>query len=243
MKCFFIFVEYSTKMKKIILLTTLCVLFTTAYSQSDSLKPNPFSANVDLVSSFVWRGQDISMAPNIQPYFAFEKGGFEAGAWASYAVNGTYGEVDLYAAYTKGLFSITLTDYYISPDSGSWNYFNYDSKKTLHAFEGTLGFLGTERVPLSINASVFFYGSDLNEDENPYYSKYIETKYEFKHFDLFCGITPGKGFYNDSFGLVNTGITIKNNVKVNKTLEIPLNISLIANPSTEKVFVVAAVTF
>lgn len=219
------------------------ILALNTYSQSDSSKQNPFSVNVDLVSSFIWRGMDVNMAPNIQPYAEFETGNFIFGTWASYAVNGSYSEVDLYATYTKGLFSITLTDYYTSPDSGSWNYFNYCPKKTLHTFETTLGFSGTERVPLSVNASVFFYGNDLNSEENPYYSTYIEAKYEFRNIDLFCGVTPFEGLYKDSFGVVNTGITLKNNIKVNKTLDIPFNISLIANPSSQKVFLVASVTF
>lgn len=221
----------------------LLVILSGSFAQSDTTKQNPFNAKVDIVSSFVWRGMDVNMAPNIQPCLTYEKGIFTAGAWGSTAVNGDYNELDLFVTFTKNLFYATITDYYIAPTIGSWNFFDYSKNNTFHAIEGTLGYSGTDKFPLSLNASVFFYGADLKPNGNPYYSTYIEAKYSFKRIDLFCGITPSKGFYHDEFGVVNAGIAYNHGIKINKTFEIPLTLSLVTNPAKQKAILVAAVSF
>lgn len=199
--------------------------------------------NVDLVSSFIWRGTEVSRVPSIQPCFYFEKKGFEAGAWGTCAINGTYSEVDLYLKYALKNFSVTVTDYYTLPDTGSWRYFNYKNNETPHTYEGTITFEGTEKIPLSLSANVFFYGNDLDSDQNQMYSTYFEAEYAFKNMDLFCGFTPGKSFYYDKAAIVNAGFRLNRTLTITDKISLPCSISLVTNPAEQKVFVVASITF
>jgi hypothetical protein len=78
-----------------------------------------------------------------------------------------------------------------------------------------------------------FYGSDpirLNTDgtrKDIQYSTYAELGYAFKKFDAFIGFnltnpeenSGETGFYGDTFGVVNLGITTNRNVKITKNFD------------------------
>lgn len=57
---------------------------------SISRKVSPFSFNTDIVSSYLWRGFQVSELPHIQPELRFSKGNFEAGCWGTQSINGNY---------------------------------------------------------------------------------------------------------------------------------------------------------
>jgi hypothetical protein len=229
-------------MKYKLLLFLFCISCSFVHAQSDTGKTQPFSMNVDFASSFIWRGTEVSRVPSIQPYFSFEKKGFEIGAWSTCAVNGTYSEADLYLKYNLGNFSATVTDYYTPPDSVSWRYFNYRNNETPHTYEGTISFEGTEKIPLKVSANVFFYGNDLDSDQKQMYSTYFEAEYALKKMDLFCGFTPGNSFYYDKAAIVNAGFRLNRTLIVTKKISLPCSISLITNPAEQKIFVVASIT-
>ena len=121
-----------------------------AFSQSSRAS---FKVSTDLVSSYIWRGIIADQSPNFQPTLAYQKGGFEAGAWGSSNFTGTYKEVDLYAMYTLKAISVCFTDYCWSPFIDRTKYFDYNGKTTGHIFEGMICYKGPEKLPLSLMPS------------------------------------------------------------------------------------------
>lgn len=234
----------------------------TSWAQEDTImEESPLSIDVDLMSRYIWRGQDFGAAPSIQPGISYSKWGFTLGTWGAYTfnnVNTGVQEVDLFLSYTfLDMFSVTVTDYFFPDEAGEYNYFNYKDLTTGHVFEGTLAFEGTEKLPLSVLLATNFYGADarrINDDGsvgNIQFSTYAELAYAFKHFDLFMGFnltTPDtdkgeSGYYGDSFGVVNLGISASKEIKITEKFSLPLYAALITNPQKEKIYLVAGFTF
>ena len=218
---------------------------------NDTIPQNKISVNMELVSQYVWRGALLSNAPSIQPSLTYSDNGFSLGAWgATSLAPSDVSEVDLFASYTfKEIFTLTLTDYFITAPE---NYFNYQSKKTGHIFELTGSYADPDFLPLSLTVATNIYGADatkLKKDgsyDGIQYSTYAELGYSFKYCDAFMGFNmtpPNKdrgevGFYGDSFGVVNLGVSATKEVQVTKAFSLPLKASLITNPQAERVFLV-----
>jgi hypothetical protein len=216
-------------------------LFSAEAQDSIAKKKSPYSLNSDFVTSYLWRGMQISNVPNIQPYMSFAKGGFQAGAWGSLSINGEYSELDLNVSYTIRNLVLTVSDYFVLSDYQG-DYFNYSNNTTGHSFEGSIMFKGTEKLPLQILAATFFYGSDVDYYGKRYYSTYFEATYSFPEIDLILGVSPWKSIYSSGFGVVNTGLRLNKEIKITKDISIPVNLSIIANPVDENIFLVAGFT-
>lgn len=234
-----------------------------SYAQGEEpAKENPFGINVDLMSRYVWRGQDFGAAPSIQPSLSYSKWGFTIGAWGAYTfnnVNSNVQEVDLYLSYSflESMFSLTVTDYFFPAEMVDYNYFDYKDLTTGHVFEGAIAFNGTEKLPLSVMLATNFYGSDarrVNDDGSIgslQYSTYAELGYSFNYFNVFMGFnltTPDldkgeSGYYGDSFGVVNLGLSTSKQIKITENFSLPLSLALITNPQKEKIYFVAGFNF
>jgi len=252
------------KMKKnrLIFMFIMVFLFSQAslFAQEETAKENPFSVNVDLMSRYVWRGQDFGSAPSIQPGISYSKWGVTLGSWGAYTfnnVNSNIQELDLYVSYSfLDMFSVTVTDYFFPAEGVDYNYFDYKDQSTGHVFEGTIAFNGTENLPLSAFVATNFYGGDarrLDEDGNSgdiQYSTYAEVAYSFNYLSLFMGFNlttadtdmGESGYYGDSFGVVNLGISASRDIKITDKFSLPLSASLITNPQKEKVFFVVGIS-
>jgi len=151
----------------------------------------------DLVSRYIWRGLQLGgNAPNIQPFFTYQTGGFEAGVWGSFSLSGfnLSQEVDLHVSrsFAKNMFTVTLTDYFFPEEFGSYNYFKYGKNVTGHVFEGSLAFNGAKKFPLTVLVATNFFGadaariendpksSDFNKKTGIQYSTYVELGYPFQ---------------------------------------------------------------
>ena len=207
---------------------------------------SPFKVTADLVSHYVWRGSMAtgSPTPNFQPTLAYTKGNFEIGVWGSTDFAGSYKEVDPYVTYTAGHIKIVLTDY--DWNFNHSNYFNYKNSETGHMFEGTIGFTGTETLPVSITWNTMFYGFDKKPDDSTKqaFSTYIELGYSKGVASLFLGFTPWAGYYNNygttnfdqgarkkTFSIVNIGASVTKALKITETFSLPLKATLVINPS------------
>ena len=233
-------------MKKITaILIYYFLISTNSLFAQDSLseKKSPFSFNTDFVTSFVWRGLQINDSPDLQPNVSFSKGGFECGSWGSISFNGEYSELDLYASYTLNKFKFSAADYYILSDNTDKNYFDYAKNTTAHAFEASLAFTVSEKVPLTLLATTFFYGSDCDSLGNNYYSSYFEASYSFDQVDIYIGMSPWESMYGNKPGIVNVGLTFNKEIVITDKYSIPAYLSLIANPMNEKFMIVAGFTF
>lgn len=195
-------------------------------SSSVAFAADGFSVGADLVSSYVWRGvnQDLTpgtkQSPNIQPYATYTLGGLTVGAWGSTSITGTIKEFDLYATYAiTDKFSATLTDY-------NWNfsglsYFKYTGV-TDHVYEATIGYAGTESLPLSASINTVIGGFDKNSKGKQAYSTYLELGYQV------CDaakLVVGASLIDDTPLYSGAGIT-NVSLKVTKSIELSDKFSL-----------------
>lgn len=244
----------------ILVLAILNLTAISSFAQTEK-EENPFSVSLDIASRYVWRGTDFGGSPSLQPGLEYSFKGLSVGTWGAFTTNlpGAQ-ELDLYIGYTflNDMFSVTFTDYFFPNELvGSDQYFEYGEDKTGHIFEASLSFNGTEDLPLGILIASNVYGADakrLNDDGSiagNQFSTYAELSYSFKYIDLFAGanLTPAdldkgeSGFYGDYLGFVNIGCTVSKELKITDSFNIPLSVSLISNPQSEKFFLVAMMSF
>ncbi|MFW5805659.1 MAG: TorF family putative porin [Bacteroidales bacterium] len=250
-------------MKKIVYLFTagFLLILTTFPVDAQETQKNPFDLSMDVMSRYVWRGTDFGGSPSMQPGFSYTKSGFMVGTWGAYTMNSAVAqELDLYLSYTflDDMISIGFTDYFFPNElAGNDHYFDYRENHTGHVFEATLAFAGTEKIPLGVLVATNVYGADakrLNEDGSVagnQFSTYAELSYSFPFIDLFAGMNLTKpnadlgesGFYGDYLGFVNIGCTVNKDIKITDSFSLPLSVSLITNPQTEKFFLVAGLSF
>lgn len=205
-----------------------------------------FKISADMVSSYVWRGSlaTSSPTPNLQPVLAFTNRNFEIGVWGSTDFTGSYKEIDTYLSYTAGQFKFTFTDYNWNFDKA--NYFDYTNSETGHRLEGSVGYSGSEKLPISVSWNTIFYGFDKKAEDSTKqaFSTYIEFGYTRGIASVFLGFTPWTSYYNNygvtafdaeagkkSFSIVNIGASVVKSVKITEAYSLPVKAVLIINPS------------
>ena len=225
-------------MKKIIFILTI-----TLVSLGIKAQEVEFTVGADVVSSYVWRGGQLSGA-SVQPSIGLSVGDFSVSAWGSTDVNGAYKEVDLSAEYSVAGFSILLTDYWAS----SGKYYMYDSHKTDHIFEASLGYTLPESFPLSISWNTTFAGADYAKaNGDRAYSTYVELGYPVTAKDISlefaAGLTPWEGAYASDFSVINLSLKASKEIKITDSFSLPVFGQLITNPRDEETFFVFGVSF
>jgi len=201
-------------------LLAICTLKSTAQESS-------WSTGVDLYSSYVWRGAKFGSGPAMQPTVKYSKGGFSIGAWGSYCFSTNEAmEADLFASYGFSLgesssLTFTVTDYYFPTAA----YFDGNS----HYFEPMVGLaLGK----LSLTAAYMTNAEDT----------YFEAGYTAGAVTLFAGAGNGQYTKDAAFNLCNVGIKSSKTIKVTDNFSIPVNGSVILNPSTEQFHIVVGIS-
>ncbi len=209
------------------------------------------TVGADVVSNYIWRGQDLGGAA-VQPTLGVSYKGFSLTAWGSYGISqrDDTKEIDLTLSYTVGKFTVGITDYYA--DGGEPNcsgkYFEYEAHKTAHVFEANIGY---DFDVLSVNWFTNFAGADgLNKDGKRAYSSYVELAAPFKLGGLDWNATLGAvpyatDFYERSNGFAVTNISLKasKEIKITPTFSVPLFAQLTANPSNQKMYLTAGISF
>jgi hypothetical protein len=229
--------------------TLAIVMVSTINAQEKDSSNLSFNVGADVVSRYIWRGQANSASPAIQPTLGITYKGLSLGSWASYTfTDADLQEVDLFLTYEIGGLTVGLNDYFMPSDSAPNNkYFNWKKKETGHTLEPFVTYSEIAGTPLSLTAAVFAYGDDLDENEDNYYSSYLELSYAKTlgdiDYNIFCGGTFGEGYYADDMNIVNIGITLTKTIEITPTFSLPCNGSFIINPNTENVFFVFGITF
>lgn len=234
-------------MRKIIVVTRflICSLLfigsTSLFGQSDTISKISAFAGIDLVSHYVWRGQDYGHKPSIQPSLSATWKNFSLGYWGAYRIAGSGDhETDFYVEKTIGPVTFSIWDYWSYTDSISNNYFDYKKNSTSHLLEAQVLLSGGEKLPFNIFGSYFFYGAD------PTKSLYFELQYlhSFGSIDtqFFAGFQAKGEYYAPKAAFVNVGCTATKSIKVTKNWLLPLNFSLIVNPDNKKAYFVAGIT-
>ncbi len=119
------------------------------------------SAGVDLVSGYVWRGQDLG-GVSLQPSASIAYKGFSLGAWGSVGIESSdTKEFDLILGYSTGGFSVSVTDYWynVTGDGVTAKYFQYGAHNAAnsHLFEAQIGY---DFGPVAVNWYTNFAGDD-----------------------------------------------------------------------------------
>jgi len=232
-------------MKENILILTIVLL--SSFSSFAQLK-----FGTDIYSRYLWRGLDFGDAPAFQPSLSYTVGGLTVGAWASYAFptsGTTYSENDLYASYTfstenAGSFSAVFTDYYLPSIGIPFGYYKPTDIHPVaaHTLEGGLSYSGAAKFPISLS----LYSNLSNDPDN---SVYIQASYPFTIDDatltLTTGFVPSKSAYYATAdgGIINLSVTATKSISITDKFALPINVSYVANPATDKTYLVFGVSF
>jgi hypothetical protein len=219
-------------------------IFTNVVSLSAQTDPSPkviVTANVDLVSRYIWRGIDIGHAPSIQPGIAVQWKEFKLGAWGAYKMTGEGGqETDFYLSKTVGFATFAIWDYFSFNDTTKFNLFDYKEKTTAHLLEAQLLLSGGKILPFNFFTSYFFYGSDLSK--SLYFELQFEHKYKLADLMVFAGYQAKGNYYASRANFVNIGCTVKKMVSVTDRLALPVYFSFIVNPDNKVSYLVVGIT-
>ena len=197
---------------------------------------------IDFMSMHIWRGFATTYSPTIEPSFDVTRNNSTTGIWVAQSLDGNYTELDLYFKYTLNNFSFTIYDYYCPPSYKSSNEIaDYNKYTTKHTIEFDFAFNGTQYFPIKILVATMVYGDDLDVKTNKKrYSSYFQfgysTEIDNSIIDLVLGFNAFESYYGNQFGVVNAGVTVSKDLKTIKSRKVPLQISLITNPSINSLF-------
>lgn len=215
------------------------------------------SVGADVVSSYIWRGQNLGSAA-VQPGVSVSWKGLSLGAWGSYgfADKDDTKEFDLTLSYTVGGFTVGVTDYYFDQDDDYYKargkaaprYFMYEAHKTAHVFEA---FVGYDFGSVAFNWYTNIGGADgVDEDGDRAYSSYFELSAPFKlgglDWKASVGAVPWEtDFYSKVSGFAVTNITLgaSKEIQITDKFSLPLSGSVTFNPCQEKAYLTAAISF
>ena len=225
-------------------LRTFIMLMTVSMAISAQEKPEATIA-ADIVSQYVWRGQDLG-GVSMQPSLSITYRGFELAAWGSVGIANADDdkEIDITASYTLGRLNIGVTDYWFNDPEQ--RYFLYDAHRTSHVFEANVGYdLGLASIQWYTN----FAGNDgENNKGNRAYSSYLEATVPFRlagcDWEGAVGLVPFASSYYETDGLAvtNISLTATKEITLTEKLSIPVFAQLAANPRTQKAFLVFGIT-
>jgi hypothetical protein len=233
-------------MKKIALFALGLVMSLATFAQDEV----EATISGDIVSQYIWRGQDLGNAA-IQPTLGIAYKGLSLSAWGSYGIANSDDtkELDLTLTYTTGGFNIGITDYWTNdggdPDA---RYLKYEAHSTNHVFEANVGYdFGFASLQWYTN----FAGDDgLNKNGKRAYSSYFEAIVPFKlatvDWTATAGVVPyATDYYNEwtsGFSVTNVALKASKDIKITDTFSVPIFAELSANPRTQKAYLVLGLT-
>lgn len=233
-------------MKKVVLFALGLVMSLATFAQDEV----EATISGDIVSQYIWRGQDLGSAA-IQPTLGIAYKGLSLSAWGSYGIANSDDtkELDLTLTYTIGGFNIGITDYWTN-DGGDLDarYLKYEAHSTNHVFEANVGYdFGFASLQWYTN----FAGDDgLNKDGKRAYSSYFEAIVPFKlatvDWTATAGVVPyATDYYNEwtsGFSVTNVALKASKDIKITDTFSVPIFAELSANPRTQKAYLVLGLT-
>lgn len=203
------------------------------------------SVGADLVSGYVWRGQDLGNV-SIQPCVSLDYKGLSLTAWGSVGIDkDDTKEFDLTLGYTTGGFSLSVTDYWFNGGPG---YFRYGARNTSHVFEAQIGY---DFGFLALNWYTNFAGNDgVNDDGDRAYSSYFNLSVPFRlgGFDwtVEAGATPwATTFYNDGAGgfeVTDVSVGVSREIPLTSRFALPVFAKCTWNPATGGAYFVFGVS-
>ena len=181
----------------------------------------------DIVSSYIWRGQDLGSAA-IQPTLGVGYKGLSLSAWGSYGIADPADtkEFDLTLAYSVGGFNIGITDYWFNAGQDpEARYFKYDAHGTNHVFEATIGY-------------------DFGLASLQWYTNIAPFKLATVDWTATAGAVPfATDFYGTTgFAVTNVALKATKEIKVTDSFSIPIFGQVVGNPCSQKAYLVLGFT-
>jgi hypothetical protein len=191
-----------------------------------------WTAGMDIVSNYIWRGTKLGTGPALQPSVKFNTGGLTIGVWGSFDANG-YAEADPYFSYafSNGL-SIGMTDYFFPNLEGS-KFFDENS----NAYEVNAGYT-TGGLSLSANYILNEAPVAASAGEDMYF----QAGYAFEKFSLSMGAGDGWHTSDGDFNVCHIGIGTTKEIKLSESFSLPVFGQVILNPEKEQLYVVVGLT-
>jgi len=234
-------------MKKIVCFAMMLVASATAIAQ-DEIET---TISADVVSSYIWRGQDLGSV-SLQPTLGVGYKGLTLTAWGSTGLTNPDDtkEFDLTLAYTIGGLNIGITDYWFNKGGldPEGRYFKYDAHGTNHVFEANIGYdFGLASIQWYTN----FAGNDgVNKDGDRAYSSYAEASVPFKlasvDWTATAGVIPwATTFYNgwtSGFAVTNLSLKATKDIKITDSFSVPVFGQIAANPCSQRAYLVFGFT-
>ena len=180
------------------------------------------SVGADLVSGYIWRGQNL--------------GGVSA--WGSVGIESKDAkEFDLTLGYSIGGFSVSITDYWFDKtytgDVDEYGkeiyttnkYFQYGAYSTAHVFEAQVGY---DFGPLAVNWYTNFAGADgVKENGKRAYSSYLALSAPFKL----------------GFCVTDISLGASKEIKITDSFSVPTFAKVTVNPRTEGAYFAFGLSF
>ena len=217
------------KLGVIALLSTVMPFTTKAQDKVEA------SVGADIVSGYIWRGQDLG-GVSFQPSASIAYKGFSLEAWGSVGIEKTNAdgydakELDLILGYSTGGFSISITDYWFA-----------------HLYEAQLGY---DFGPVAVNWYTNFAGADgVKENGKRAYSYYISVAAPFKlgglDWTAEVGATPWEtDFYGASgFAVCDVSLGVAKDIRITNSFSLPLFAKATWNPCSEGAYFVVGLSF
>lgn len=231
-------------MNKIVLFALGLVLSSTAHAQENI----EATIGADIVSSYIWRGQDLGNV-SLQPTLGVAYKGVSLLAWGSVGLTETTDtkEFDLTLSYTTGRFNIGVTDYWFNSGLDPQNrYFKYDAHGTNHLYEANIGYdFGIASLQWYTN----FAGNDgINNDGKRAYSSYLEANVPFRLIGTDWNATVGAAPYAttayevNGFAVTDLSLRATKEIKVTESFSIPVFGQVTANPCSQKAYLIVGFT-
>lgn len=211
------------------------------------------SVGADLVSSYIWRGQDLG-GVSLQPLLSIAYKGFSLGAWGSVGIDKEdTKELDFTLAYGIGGFSISLTDYWFNQAAGEDGEIiplKYFSKgKTNHLFEAQVGY---DFGPIAVNWYTNIGGADgVKANGKRAYSSYVSVAAPFKlgglDFKAELAAVPWETtFYNgytSGFAVSSIALEAAKVIKITDSFTLPAFAKVTVNPCIEDAYFTFGLSF
>ena len=200
----------------------------------------------DIVSGYVWRGQNMGHV-SLQPELSVAWKGLSLAAWGSVGLTNFKDdsrEIDLTLSYTTGGWCFGVVDYW--DDSKDSRYFYYKKDATGHSFEG---FVSYDFGPVSASWQTYFAGNDYQDDNGKRaFSSYLELSVPFRlvtcEWDAKVGLVPWKSstYKANRFCVTNMSLCATKAIRITKSFNLPLFAQLVANPASQHFYFVFGLT-
>lgn len=206
------------------------------------------SFGADVVSRYVWRGEDQGSGASVQPELSFAWKGFSLTAWGSTSISELEPkEFDITLGYEIGGLGIAVTDYWWAGEGSPYGHYS-DS----HFYEAEVSYHFGEKCPLTLSVATMFAGADkkANDPDKQNFSTYISAGYDISlpagvTLTPLIGFTPHRSLYSNGKkgALSEVSLTASKEIKITNNYSIPVFVQAIAAPAYDQTYLVFGVSF